>query len=221
MMENHPGVNKTNGQAQGKICQFKLILLGQSGVGKSSSVLRYINGLFHEYSEATFRPRFVTHTVCLDDTTVKFVIWDTSGQSRFSCWGGIQSRGAHAAIVVYDITDYDTFSKVREWVNMLESRTSPNIVIALAGNKSDLANKRMVEFDKAQAYAEENGFLFMETSAKTAMNVNEIFLAIAKKLLENGSGGAGQQPFDGYIDLTETRDRSEERGGCCNMCKQQ
>ncbi|XP_076088631.1 ras-related protein Rab-5C-like [Mytilus galloprovincialis] len=105
---------------------------------------------------------------------------------------------------------------------MLKSRqTSPNIVIALAGNKSDLANKRMVEFDKAQAYAEENGLLFMETSAKTAMNVKEIFLAIAKKLLENGSGGAGQQPLDGYIYLTETLERSEERGGCCNMCKQQ
>ncbi|VDI76297.1 Hypothetical predicted protein [Mytilus galloprovincialis] len=211
-MENHPGVNKTNGQAQGKICQFKLIFLGQSGVGKSSSVLRYINGQFHENYEATLGYRFVTHTVCLDDTTVKFVIWDTSGQSRYFSCVEKQSRGAHAAIVFYDITAGNTFSRVREWVDMLKSRqTSPNIVIALAGNKSDLANKRMVEFDKAQAYAEENGLLFMETSAKTAMNVNEIFLAIAKKLLENGSGGAGQQ----------TLEKSEERGGCCNMCKQQ
>ncbi|CAG2249259.1 RAB5C [Mytilus edulis] len=210
-MENHPGVNKTNGQAQGKICQFKLILLGQSGVGKSSSVLRYINGQFHENYEATLGYRFVTHSVCLDDTTVKFVIWDTSGQSRYFSCVAEKTRGAHAAIVVYDITAGNTFFRVREWVNMLKSRTSPNIVIALAGNKSDLANKRMVEFDKAQAYAEENGLLFMETSAKTAMNVNEIFLAIAKKLLENGSGGAGQQ----------TLEKSEERGGCCNMCKQQ
>ncbi|XP_071148838.1 ras-related protein Rab-5B-like isoform X2 [Mytilus edulis] len=175
-MENHPGVNKTNGQAQGKIY------------------------------------RFVTHSVCLDDTTVKFVIWDTSGQSRYFSCVADKTRGAHATIVVYDITAGNTFSRVREWVDMLKSRqTSPNIVIALAGNKSDLANKRMVEFDKAQAYAEENGLLFMETSAKTAMNVNEIFLAIAKKLLENGLGGAGQQ----------TLEKSEERGGCCNMCKQQ
>ncbi|XP_071148837.1 ras-related protein Rab-5B-like isoform X1 [Mytilus edulis] len=211
-MENHPGVNKTNGQAQGKICQFKLIFLGQSGVGKSSSVLRYINGQFHENYEATLGYRFVTHSVCLDDTTVKFVIWDTSGQSRYFSCVADKTRGAHATIVVYDITAGNTFSRVREWVDMLKSRqTSPNIVIALAGNKSDLANKRMVEFDKAQAYAEENGLLFMETSAKTAMNVNEIFLAIAKKLLENGLGGAGQQ----------TLEKSEERGGCCNMCKQQ
>lgn len=87
-------------------------------------------------------------------------------------------RGAQAAIVVYDITNQDTFGRAKTWVKELQRQASPTIVIALAGNKQDLANKRMVEYEEAQTYADENGLLFMETSAKTAMNVNDIFLAI-------------------------------------------
>ena len=87
-------------------------------------------------------------------------------------------RGAQAAIVVYDITNQDTFGRAKGWVKELQRQASPNIVIALAGNKADLAAKRAVEFEEAKGYAEENGLLFMETSAKTAMNVNDIFLAI-------------------------------------------
>ncbi|KAF9803614.1 hypothetical protein SFRURICE_018544 [Spodoptera frugiperda] len=88
----------------------------------------------------------------------------------------------------------DTFGRAKNWVKELQRQASPSIVIALAGNKSDLAAKRMVEFEEAQAYADENGLLFMETSAKTAMNVNDIFLAIANKLPKSeggGSAGAG------------------------------
>ena len=101
-------------------------------------------------------------------------------------------RGAQAAIVVYDITNADTFSRAKVWVKELQRQAAPNIVIALAGNKADLAAKRQVEVTEAEAYAEGNGLIFMETSAKTAVNVNDIFMAIAKKLPKtqdnNGSG---------------------------------
>nr|CAD7603808.1 unnamed protein product [Timema genevievae] len=113
---------------------------------------------------------FLTQTVCLDDTTVKFEIWDTAGQERYHSLAPMYYRGAQAAIVVYDITNQDTFGRAKSWVKELQRQASPNIVIALSGNKADLANKRMVEYEEAQAYAEENGLLFMETSAKTAMN---------------------------------------------------
>uniref|UniRef100_A0A3P9QFA0 small monomeric GTPase n=1 Tax=Poecilia reticulata TaxID=8081 RepID=A0A3P9QFA0_POERE len=176
------GANRPNGAAAAnKICQFKLVLLGESAVGKSSLVLRFVKGQFHEFQESTIGAAFLTQTVCLDDTTVKFEIWDTAGQERYHSLAPMYYRGAQAAIVVYDITNTDTFTRAKNWVKELQRQASPNIVIALAGNKADIADKRAVEFQEAQTYADDNSLLFMETSAKTAMNVNEIFMAIASK----------------------------------------
>ncbi|XP_050685320.1 ras-related protein Rab-5C-like isoform X1 [Leptidea sinapis] len=194
MATNRTGSQRANGAPQTKVCQFKLVLLGESAVGKSSLVLRFVKGQFHEYQESTIGAAFLTQTLCLDDTTVKFEIWDTAGQERYHSLAPMYYRGAQAAIVVYDITNQDTFGRAKNWVKELQRQASPSIVIALAGNKSDLAAKRMVEFDEAQAYADENGLLFMETSAKTAMNVNDIFLAIANKLPRNETGGAAGAP---------------------------
>jgi len=179
-----------NGAPQNKICQFKLVLLGESAVGKSSLVLRFVKGQFHEYQESTIGAAFLTQTVMLDDITVKFEIWDTAGQERYHSLAPMYYRGAQAAIVVYDITNQETFARAKTWVKELQRQASPNIVIALAGNKSDLSAKRMVDHDEAYAYADENGLLFMETSAKTAMNVTDIFLAIAKKLPKGDQAAA-------------------------------
>jgi len=201
---------RPNGVQQGKIQPFKLVLLGESAVGKSSLVLRFVKGQFHEYQESTIGAAFLTQTVCFDDTTVKFEIWDTAGQERYHSLAPMYYRGSQAAIVVYDITNTDTFTRAKNWVKELHRQASANIVIALAGNKADLGNKRMVEYDEAQAYSEENGLLFMETSAKTAMNVNELFLAIAKKLpTQTAAPGPGPGPT---INLDETK---KKKGGCC------
>lgn len=98
------GSIRPNSAVTNKICQFKLVLLGESAVGKSSLVLRFVKGQFHEFQEATIGAAFLTQTVCLDDTTVKFEIWDTAGQERYHSLAPMYYRGAQAAIVVYDIT---------------------------------------------------------------------------------------------------------------------
>ncbi|XP_069576498.1 RAB5A, member RAS oncogene family, b [Brachyistius frenatus] len=205
-MASRGGATRPNGPNAGnKICQFKLVLLGESAVGKSSLVLRFVKGQFHEFQESTIGAAFLTQTVCLDDTTVKFEIWDTAGQERYHSLAPMYYRGAQAAIVVYDITNEESFVRAKNWVKELQRQASPNIVIALAGNKADLANKRALDFQDAQSYADDNSLLFMETSAKTSMNVNEIFMAIAKKLPKNEPQAAGASSGRNRgVDLTET-----------------
>jgi Ras-related protein Rab-5C len=130
-------------------------------------------------------------------------------------------RGAQAAIVVYDITNADTFNRAKVWVKELQRQAAPNIVIALAGNKADLAAKRQIEIVDAQAYADENGLIFMETSAKTAVNVNDIFMAIAKKLPKNqdSSSTSGGRRVNNDQSITVDRPAnpraSGNDGGCC------
>merc|ERR1719222_1552705 len=137
-----------NNAGGGKLAQFKLVLLGESAVGKSSLVLRFVKGQFHEFQESTIGAAFLTQTVCLDDTTVKFEIWDTAGQERYHSLAPMYYRGAQAAIVVYDITNADTFERAKTWVKELQRQASPNIVIALAGNKADLTTNRIAEYER-------------------------------------------------------------------------
>ena len=127
-------------------------------------------------------------------------------------------RGAQAAIVVYDITNPDTFERAKTWVKELQRQARADIVIALAGNKSDLANRRMVEYEEASNYAEENSLLFMETSAKNANNVNEIFLEIARKLpRDNGAAteGPGGRRLEAGDNGSGGAEGGNKLGNCC------
>merc|ERR1712226_1132332 len=118
------------------------VLLGDAAVGKSCLVVRFVRDEFFEFQEPTIGAAFLTQTVALDDATVKFEIWDTAGQERYRSLAPMYYRGAAAAIVVYDITNPDTFQRGKQWVKELQRQGNPNIVIALAGNKSDLSSKR-------------------------------------------------------------------------------
>lgn len=194
-----------------KVFQFKLVLLGDSAVGKSSLVLRFVRGQFFEYQESTIGAAFLTQTVALNDTTVKFEIWDTAGQERYHSLAPMYYRGAAAAIVVYDITKEESFTRAKDWVKELQRGGSPNIVIALAGNKTDLSIKRKVQSEDAQQYTEEAGIMFMETSAKTASNVNELFVAIARALPKDSQPAEGA---GGGVTLNAQGEPPQKKG-CC------
>lgn len=194
--------------AAGRVCHFKLVLLGDTAVGKSCLVVRFVRNEFFEYQEPTIGAAFLTQTVQLEDATVKFEIWDTAGQERYRSLAPMYYRGAAAAIVVYDVTNKDSFNGAKSWVKELQRRGDPNVVIALAGNKADLEGRRQVQYEEAHAYAEENGIVHMETSAKSALNVKSIFIEIAKKLPK-----AGAAPEREAFPIMPPR--RDKKAGCC------
>ncbi|KAI4176067.1 MAG: hypothetical protein LQ343_001350 [Gyalolechia ehrenbergii] len=203
-----------------RFAQFKLVLLGESAVGKSSLVLRFVKDQFDDYRESTIGAAFLTQTISLDDsTTVKFEIWDTAGQERYKSLAPMYYRNANCAVVVYDITQASSLDKAKAWVKELQRQANENIIIALAGNKSDLVasqpDKRAIATADAEAYAREAGLLFFETSAKTAENVRDLFTAIARKLPLEQAGArnlrVGARPG---VDLRPEAPGTQGAGGC-------
>ncbi|MQL73760.1 hypothetical protein Taro_006120 [Colocasia esculenta] len=169
-----PAANRSN--------NAKLVLLGDAGAGKSSLVLRFVKNQFIEFQESTIGAAFFSQTLSVDDASVKFDIWDTAGQERYHSLAPMYYRGAAAAIIVYDITNQASFDRAKKWVQELLVQGSPSTIMALAGNKADILDARRVS--EAQRYALDNGLLFMETSAKTAMNQRSSFKANQHKALQ-------------------------------------
>lgn len=208
--------------------QFKLVLLGESAVGKSSLVLRFVRDQFDDYRESTIGAAFLTQTVPVDEqTTVKFEIWDTAGQERYKSLAPMYYRNANCAVVVYDITQAASLQKARTWIRELQRQADPNILIFLCGNKLDLAeNLRQVTKEEAQKYAEEEGLMWGEASAKSGENVQSMFADIAKKLpttaptpaASSRAGGAGArpgQPRSTGVNLTSGTNPSSAEGCAC------
>lgn len=157
---------------------FKILVIGDSGVGKSCLLTRFVDDTYSDNFQTTVGVDFKIHTVELDGVTVKLQLWDTAGQERFRNIVSSYYRGAHGAVVVYSITDEDSFKNVKMWLGEIERFGNHAVKKILVGNKADLPGKRQVDFKVAQAFAEEHGLTVIETSAKEDKNVEQMFLAL-------------------------------------------
>ncbi|CAL9202329.1 unnamed protein product [Musa hybrid cultivar] len=157
---------------------FKLLLIGDSGVGKSCLLLRFADDSYLESYISTIGVDFKIRTVEQDGKTIKLQIWDTAGQERFRTITSSYYRGAHGIIVVYDVTDQESFNNVKQWLNEIDRYASDSVNKLLVGNKCDLTANKVVSYETAKAFADEIGIPFMETSAKNATNVEQAFMAM-------------------------------------------
>ncbi|KAI8642588.1 putative Rab11 family GTPase [Parasitella parasitica] len=172
---------------------FKLVLIGDSGVGKSNLLSRFTTNEFNLESKSTIGVEFATKNIEIEKSSIKAQIWDTSGQERYRAITGAYYRGAVGALVVYDITRRNSFQNVSHWLKELRDHADPNIVIMLVGNKVDLSDtSRAVTTEEGGTLAEEGselaekgGFLFMETSALDATNVDNAFEKVFATIFEN------------------------------------
>ncbi|GAA95457.1 hypothetical protein E5Q_02111 [Mixia osmundae IAM 14324] len=167
---------------------FKLLLIGDSGVGKSCLLLRFADDSYSDSYISTIGVDFKIRTIELGGKTVKLQIWDTAGQERFRTITSSYYRGAHGIIVVYDVTDQDTFSNVKQWLQEIDRYACEGVDKLLVGNKSDLQQKKVVDYTVAKEFADQLAIPFLETSAKNATNVEQAFLVMAEHIKRRSIG---------------------------------
>lgn len=161
---------------------FKLLLIGDSGVGKSCLLLRFADDTYTESYISTIGVDFKIRTIDMDGKTIKLQIWDTAGQERFRTITSSYYRGAHGIIIVYDVTDQESFDNVKQWLNEIDRYACEKVNTLLVGNKSDLTTKKVVSFEAAKEFADSVNMEFLETSAKNATNVEKAFMAMAQQI---------------------------------------
>ncbi|KAI4385986.1 hypothetical protein MLD38_003966 [Melastoma candidum] len=203
---------------------FKIVLIGDSGVGKSNILSRFTRNEFCLESKSTIGVEFATRTLQVEGKTIKAQIWDTAGQERYRAITSAYYRGAVGALLVYDITKRQTFDNVQRWLRELRDHADSNIVLMMAGNKSDLNHLRAVQEGDGQALAEREGLSFLETSALDATNVEkafqtilgEIYYITSKKALAAQQAAATSLPVQGTtINVSDSSGFANSRG-CCS-----
>jgi len=193
---------------------FKLVLIGDSGVGKSCLLLRFADDTYTESHISTIGVDFKIRTIQLDGKTIKLQIWDTAGQERFRTITSSYYRGAHGIIVVYDTTDSETFEHVKTWLHEIDRYASENVNKLLVGNKSDLTSKRQVEVEAAKEFASSVSIPFLETSAKNATNVEDAFMTMAGEIKKRMASTPATTEGNKKITVGG-KTESVKSGGCC------
>ncbi|ODV86268.1 hypothetical protein CANARDRAFT_27518 [[Candida] arabinofermentans NRRL YB-2248] len=208
-------ISSQSSTPEARFSQFKLVLLGESAVGKSSIVHRFVKDSFTDLRESTIGAAFLTQTIQLDpNTTVKFEIWDTAGQERYRSLASMYYRNAQAALVVFDITQESSLEKAKYWVKELQKQANSNIVITLVGNKLDLSEERKISEDEALAYANELNIMYCEVSAKSGQNIKDCFRDVALKLPLDNKSNSQNQRRNKTVDLSKRPNTNEQQCAC-------
>ncbi|OMJ16055.1 Ras-related protein Rab-11A [Smittium culicis] len=201
---------------------YLVVLIGDSGVGKSNLLSRFTRNEFNLESKSTIGVEFATRGIQVDGKTIKAQIWDTAGQERYRAITSAYYRGAVGALLVYDVAKHGTYDNVDRWLKELRDHADSNIVIMLVGNKSDLRHLRAVPTNDAKSFAESNGLCFIETSALDSQNVEQafqqiltqIYRIVSNKAIE--SSNEGVQPGAGaQIIVPSADDNSKPANKCC------
>ena len=196
---------------------FKVLLLANSNVGKSSLFLRFVDDIWNDTFVPTIGVDFKIKTFNIDDKKIKMQIWDTAGQERFKNIIASYYRGAHGILLLYDVTDKDSFKNLSNWLIEIEKNASKNVLKVLIGNKCDLEDKRVVTFNQGKEFADTYGLKFIETSAKKNLNVNEAFETLGRELMiASADKKVTKQKDTKKISVAKAQDLNvQKKGGCC------
>ncbi|KAL7321569.1 GTPase Ryh1 [Mucor circinelloides] len=195
--------------------KFKLVFLGEQSVGKTSLITRFMYDTFDNTYQATIGIDFLSKTMYLDDRTIRLQLWDTAGQERFRSLIPSYIRDSSVCVVVYDITNRNSFLNTSKWIDDVRAERGTDVIIVLVGNKTDLNDKRQVTVDEGEKKAKEYNIMFIETSAKAGYNVKALFRKIGHALpgMESQSED-GQRETLTKVDLTDASARKEEVSSC-------
>ncbi|KAL1130896.1 hypothetical protein AAG570_012137 [Ranatra chinensis] len=203
---------------------FKIVLLGEGCVGKTSVVLRYVEDKFNEKHITTLQATFLNKKLNIAGKRVNLAIWDTAGQERFHALGPIYYRMSNGAILVYDITDEDSFQKVKNWVKELKKMLGSEICLTIAGNKVDLEKERTVPEEVAEEYSNSVGAVHVHTSAKQNKGIEEMFLDLTQRMMQRAQEQEVQKATElirtnsmrrNIIVIDETEEPPPPTRSCC------
>ena len=197
---------------------FKMILIGDSSVGKSNILLKYLKGEFDRNSRATVGVEFGTKNITLHDKKVKIQIWDTAGQERYKSITSAYYKGAKGALIVYDISKRQTFDNIDKWITDLKTNGDQNITIILIGNKSDLVDEREVSKEEGIKKSDECKIAFLETSALNGDNVHKAFDELIEQIYQNNCTNLDENneyDIDKGVNLNDGKDGKKDEKKCC------
>jgi small GTP-binding protein len=195
---------------------FKLLLIGDSGVGKTCVLFRFAEDAFNSTFISTIGIDFKIRTIEMDGKKIKLQIWDTAGQERFRTITTAYYRGAMGIMLVYDITNEKSFDNIKNWIRNIEEHATSDVEKMVLGNKCDMNDRRQVSKERGEQLAIEYGIKFMETSAKASINVEEAFLTLARDIKSKmdrkmdgvGGGAGGRGPNGQLLKKTDSKQSS-------------